>query len=271
MTVTPTTIAATTADQWWQVPAGVMSILVDAAGQGLYNATYGTGGKGGRVQCVVSVTPGNYLLIRGSGSGAGGSGSAIGGSPGGRLTLLADVGTTMASSGTDLIIVGAAGGFGVATSAADWLGGGDGGGTTGDDGPDHTGAFGNVLQGGNGGSPSAGGAGGLYVDPNPAFLVLKGADGASGTGGAGGSGTSWGGGGGGGGYYGGGGGCAGPSYDFAAGPGGGGSSWTHASRASSVTHTKGFNNGTGYVTIADPPLLTPWGFNLSFGLRGPGL
>src|SRR5690606_29001240 len=74
--------------QTWVVPPGVTSIDVDVVGAsgGNSSGSYGTnaGGKGGRVQATLSVTPGQtlYIYVGGQGSGIS-SGSVSGGYNGG--------------------------------------------------------------------------------------------------------------------------------------------------------------------------------------------
>src|SRR3990172_96405 len=55
--------------QTFVVPKGVTSITVDMAGGSGGNVTTAIGGKGGRVQCTVPVTPGETLQIYVGGKG----------------------------------------------------------------------------------------------------------------------------------------------------------------------------------------------------------
>jgi len=217
------------------VPEGVTYLVFDVMGaQGCSNGS-GTGGKGGRVQGVYPVIPGQELFIyvgeqpstdiggwNGGGSanrdnyynvptgGGGASDIRIGG-----------------NSLSDRIIVAGAGGG--AARGTTWTYGGSGGG----------------LIGGNGSGYGKGGtqtAGGISYD---AWGWAT-----SGTLGNGGNGASLGyGGGGGGGYYGGAGGgkIAFSGYDGSG--GGGGSSYANSS-AKTVVHTQGYKSGHGQIIIS---------------------
>ncbi len=196
--------------QTYVVPAGVTLLGVDARG-----ARGNTdGGLGGRVQTVISVTPGEtlYAYVGGNTGYNGGTGGT--GYSGGA--------TDVRRGGFNLSnrVVVAGGGGGVGNGAS----GGDGGGLTGAPG----GTSGSGTAGG-GGSPTAGGTSGT---------------GGPGSLGQGGSGSH--GGGGGGGYYGGGGG-SGPNSSNEGG-GGGGSSYVVAGSRNTV-HTQGYNNGHGVLVL----------------------
>ncbi len=232
------TFTYTGSAQQWTVPAGVISIDIDA-----YGAEGGKGqrgsavnqypGKGGRVQATISVTPGDTLNIyigekgkdannSASGGGVGGwngggNGSTYstgGGGGGGGASDIREVGTDL----TDRIIVaGAGGGSGCNYSTGD--AGGKGGG----------------LVGGNGYSTNPAsyhGYGGTQTAPG----TLRGALGIGGSGDPG----SRTGGGGGGGYYGGGG-----STWMGA---GGGSSFTKIG-ATNVVHTQDIRASNGEIKI----------------------
>jgi hypothetical protein len=257
---TTTTFGYTGAVQTYTVPAGVTKIYVDAiGGRGGMNYYYSRPGYGGRVQCALTVTPGQVLNIyvggRGAGTGytspvcciyyaggynGGGQGYYYGGGGGGA--------TDIRIGGTALtdrkVVAGGGGGAGYNYSTFNYDRGGDGGGVTGEKG---FGAGNNTgTQGGGGGTSSAGGGAATYSCVNAA--------GALGIGGN--VSTTCYSGGGGGGYYGGGAG----SY----GGGGGGSSYTDAVLASNVTHTQGANEtGDGQVTIAT---MTPG--SVVFGYNG---
>jgi hypothetical protein len=69
---TTTTFGYTGAVQTYTVPAGVTKIYVDAiGGRGGMNYYYSRPGYGGRVQCALTVTPGQVLNIYVGGRGAG--------------------------------------------------------------------------------------------------------------------------------------------------------------------------------------------------------
>jgi hypothetical protein len=233
----------TGAVQTYTVPVGVSTISVDVAGAkgGQKDATY-IGGKGGRVQALVPVTPGEVLQVFVGGAGATASTVASGGyNGGGGITHHAGSSVTGTGGGSsdirrspygiaDRIIVAGGGGGGGYQNM-----GGHGGGLTAVDGGFYP-SF--PSSGGKAGTPSAGGAAGAsstYCNGfNSAGALFQGGTG---------DGDGAGGGGGGGGYYGGGGGC------FAA--GGGGSSYTTPS-ATNVSHTQGYQNGDGIVKISIP-------------------
>ena len=235
--------------QTWNVPPGVTSINIDAAGgQGGAAFNGGAGGLGGRVQATYTVTPGQTLNIYVGGAGqsgaaatpipggfnGGGQGtgfSGTGGGSGGGATDIRIGGTAL----TNRIII--AGGGGGAGQDGGPTNGGAGGGLTGG-----TAAEGNNLSNveATGGTQIAGGNGGSLI------FYGVGSPGALGQGGNGGPNY---GGGGGGGYYGGGGG------EWAG--GGGGSSYTDPVLATNVTHTQGFQSGNGYLIITYSPCFLP--------------
>lgn len=222
--------------QTFVVPAGVTLLHVDARGTegGSGDAP---GGKGGRVETTITVTPGETLDITVGGAGGGnfgstaGAGGFNGGGPGGTgcrpegcqrgggggggASDIRQGGTTLAHR----VVVAGGGGGGAGFP------GGDGGGLTGADG----GAPRDDLNG-DGGTQTAGGTGCA-------------SNGTLGQGGAGGN-DLYGGGGGGGGYYGGGGGCG--RQDPATGAGGGGSSY---SAGTDTIHTPGFQAGNGLIIL----------------------
>lgn len=240
--------------QTWIVPTGVNSISVDMQGAQGGSVGSGVGGKGGRLKCILPVTPGQtlYLYIGGQPpsntavygfAGAGGTGKANGQAGGG----LAAVGeSSTLSQATALAIVGGGGGssyFYGGGSSYYYYDGGDAGGDTGS-----RGAYGNFsgqVEGGAGGTLSAGGANGTGYDmqstaPSSGTALYGGNGGIV-------SGSDWNGGGGGGaGYYGGGGGAGGGS---SIGAGGGGSSWAK-STATEVVKTAGFKTGDGLIIIS---------------------
>lgn len=242
----------TGAAQTYTVPEGVTALQVDAYGaQG--SAINGVGGKGGRVQAVLPVTPGEVLQVNvggaGSAVGSGAVGPSVGGWNGGGD--VEQIGGARYGSGgggatdirrganalADRILV--AGGGGGAPSSDNAANGGDGGGLIGGTGGSSTGI---ASARGTGGTQSAGGTAGTSGGSGRA-----GQAGSLGQGGFAG-GTSWGqAGGGGGGYYGGGGG-SGYNTQANGGGGGGGSSYTDPT-ATGVVHTKAVRTGNGLVTL----------------------
>ncbi|MCB9234097.1 MAG: T9SS type A sorting domain-containing protein [Bacteroidia bacterium] len=248
---TSTTFSYTGAMQTYTIPAGVYSVLIDMSGasggysiNGTQQGTLQIPGDGGRVEATLAVTPGQVLNIyvggRGTDASTGlsGAGGYNGGGTGGQQGTYNGGGGGGASDirigGTalgDRVLVAGGGGGSALNYFAGGDNGGDGGNLTGQDGASNNNV--GASYAGKAGSPSAGGAGGVYTGYNP------GSAGSLGTGGDGGSGTS--GGGGGAGLYGGGGGSwAG---------GGGGSSYSHPTLATNVTHTQGYKNGNGEVTV----------------------
>ena len=234
-TPTSTSFAYIGSPQTYTVPAGVFSLVVDAAGgsgQGVIFSS-GGGGLGGRVQATLAVVPGQVLTIYVgqtgtaaggyNGGGAGVSNSIFGITDGGGGGA-SDVRTGAAGLADRVLVAGGGGGAGIAN-------GGAAGGVSGTAGSSYG------SGGGQGGTASSGGAGGSYG-------AATGGAGTAGSGGAGNGGV-----GGGGGYYGGGGG--------AYGGGGGGSSYAGPG-TSAVVHTPGYQTGNGYVTLHTPvPATTP--------------
>ncbi len=228
-----TPFSYTGAMQTYVVPAGCSGVTIDLAGGqgGTYSS--GIGGKGGRVQCNLAVTPGETLYVyvgqaapnslcgagglsSGGGENGGAGGCSTGGTGGGGGTDVRTISGNLASR----VVVGGGGGGGSWDCA--YSSGGGGGYPAGGNAP------GGCSAGGSGGSQTAGGAGTCYCG--------CGATGALGTGG----GATYMGGGGGGGYYGGGG--------SSGGAGGGGSSYA-GTGTSSVAYTNSFQPGNGYVNI----------------------
>jgi hypothetical protein len=225
-------------EQTWVVPSGVTSIDVDVRGaEGGAGDITTPGGKGGRVETTLTVTPGETLYVYVGGQGGdlvppntAGFGGFNGGGPGG-IDDVDGNGPARGGGGASEIRRGgntpenrvAVGGGGGGAECCQDGNGGDGGGTTGAAG----GTSGGSSPGG-GGTQTTGGSGGN-----------NGAPGIFWQGGTGGNGNRAGGGGGGGWYGGGGGGGAGLGSG-----GGGGSSYPPA-----ATHTAGFQSGNGYVSI----------------------
>lgn len=227
--------------QTYTVPPNVVLLGIDAIGAAggmpYTNGTSVTKSLGGRVQCQLTVTPGQILYIfvggQGGDDGVGFSGGSIvnGGWNGGQNSHSyagASAGATdirfandyPSYTASDRVIVAGGGGAG-----GDWYAeGGNGGGLTGQQG------FTTSSSGGTGGS------GGTQTGPGP----TGGAMGSLGTGGYSGS------------YYGaGGGGYWGGNTGIGEGGGGGGSSYTNPTYCAAVVHTQGYvgANGNGKVTI----------------------
>ena len=151
------TFSFTGAVQTWVVPAGVTSVTVDARGASGLTTIAGTGGRGGRVQATLAVTPGQTLNLYVGGAG---TGCNTGGWNGGGVTSCVYAGSTYQGAGggaTDIRVAGTAlanrvlvagGGGSGAYNYASGMSGGDSGGLVG------TGGL-----GGGGGSPPGGGGG----------------------------------------------------------------------------------------------------------------
>ena len=257
--------------QTFTVPAGVTSISVDAYGGSGYYATIATGrgnkqirgGKRGRVEADLTVTPGDvlYIYVGGEGStssswngigggGYNGGGRAMGGYGGGGATHIATVpgllsalkdsavedidgdGNYTEKSGNPVLIVAGAGGAGPDFRYTTV--GGAGGGKTGANGGQGT-SGGKAIQL-TGGTQVKGGYG-HSATRNGKFG--KGGDAYSS------GGSAYKANGGGAGWFGGGGGW----YETMAGAGG--SSYTHPVLCSEVIHTQGdgYNNGQLIITI----------------------
>ncbi|MBL7690529.1 MAG: PKD domain-containing protein, partial [Flavipsychrobacter sp.] len=250
-----TTFNYTGSMQTYTVPAGCTSILVDVAGAqgGNYSSPVKSGGKGGRAQGTVAVTPGqviyvyvgqqppagscgSYAVVAGSNSGGGAQGGAgtvaggCGGSGGGGSSDIRTIsGTTTAALASRLLVGAGGGGAGYNCSANE--NGGDGGGLTGGLG-NSCGTYSSSSCGGPGTQTAGGAAGSLS---------------SAGTFGAGGNAyASYYGGGGGGGWYGAGGAYAGSAC--------GGSSYIGGAGVTGASMTAGFRTGNGYVVITN---LTP--------------
>ena len=226
------------------VPANVTQLKVDmtgAEGFGL-NQTNARGGLGGRVECILNVTPNTKLFIK----------------VGHKHTVYND-GTYDASdirmTSDDLnsrLIVAGAGGAGV---AATFLGsryyvGGAGGGLTAGSGGGSGRASGGI--GGGGGTQTNGGSRAYFSNYLKSRYATAGSFGLGGAplserGGTGYGGAGW---------YGGGGGVDGyyykgsSEYGNSAGAAGGGSSYTHPTLCLNVVHTQSFQAGNGYVIIS---------------------
>jgi hypothetical protein len=257
--------------QSFTVPANVMLLTIvarGAAGGGNTNPRCAHTARGGRVHAVISVTPGERLIVYvgGQGStsgggyngGAGGAGSGVTISNGGGGA--SDV--RVSPGGLHDRIVVAGGGGGTAGYAETLKGdashhdgcGGNGGGLVGGAGYGDYYSYFRGGGGGGGGTQQHGGAGGAGGPGNKSYPSGQpGSDGVLGAGGVGGAGgvssdAGAAGGGGGGGYYGGGGGGGGGILDYyyagAGGGGGGGSSYVE-SHAKSARFWRGWYRATG--------------------------
>ena len=241
----------TGAIQTWTVPTGVTQIFVDVIGAQGGSASPYLGGKGGKVSCVLTVTPGNILQITVGGQSTNNIAVYGFGGDGGRSTIystiaragggLSAISTAAPVTQANALVI-AAGGGGTATNGY----AGNGGAGGGLNGISATSNYGGVNTRGGGASQIAGGVAGSILDGNStnptAGIAING--GAGGI--VGGYSAGWNGGGGGGaGYFGGGGGAGGGN---AQGSGGGGSSWTHSS-CQKVSNVSNFNTGHGRVVI----------------------
>lgn len=254
------TFLPTGAPETWLVPAGVTEVTLDMAG-GAGGSMSGPRAGGGRVQCLLEVTPGDTLYIyvaeeaappsdpgspvaaffRG-GLNFNATGYSIGG---GGLSAVVD--GDVIATGTILAVAGGGGGR---SGPPSYSAGGAGGGLVG-----QAGASAGSVTGGGGGTQVAGGAAGTggggtgYVAPTAGEVggrhqggnrgFRSGSTPQAGSGGAG--------------WYGGGGGDLETGGSDPRGGGGGGSSYTHPSLASAVTHTQGYQIGDGYVTLTWTP------------------
>lgn len=237
----------------WKVPRGVKQIRIDCVAAQGFTFDTATGGLGGRVQCILSVTPKQILYINV-----------------GKQHQTFNDGTydasdirTAADDLTTRLVVAGAGGGGAATRflASRTFVGGAGGGLIGETGGNIAGSTNNnaaVGIAGLGGTQEAGGSKAYF---SMYLKSLYAHDGEFGLGGAcnseggniAGRGAS---GYGGAGYYGGGGGVDGyyykrsSEYGASCAAAGGGSSYTHPSKCSEVVHSQGYQAGNGYITIS---------------------
>ena len=210
----------------YTVPAGVDQLAVDAlggAGGNAFDGNGSVGGRGGRVQAILPVNPGDVLtvIVAGDGNSYGDSEGGYGEGYGGYGNRGGGGGGASAVEhryGARLVV--AAGGGGAGAGAYDLIPsfggcGGNGGGPGIGDGGDGCSGVG-LAGGGKGGTATAGGGGGCSGSSAAAY----GPNGGDGGGG---------GGGGGGGYWGGGGGGYGTSIlDCSDGGGGGGGGSSYA-------------------------------------------
>ena len=221
--------------QSWVVPGGVKSLTVDCvASKGRDGDA--SGGNGGRVQCTLAVTPGQTLYF------------TVGAIPTKNSYTATYNASDIRIGGTEYsnrVVVAGGGGNASGLRGASTSTGGAGGGLTG-----ANGGKGTHVSLPTGGTQTAGGAGGYWTASGSVWRS-DGEDGELGLGGFGGNARGHvNGGAGGAGYYGGGGGGAMHwSNGDGAGGGGGGSSYTDPDLCSNVTHTQGYRNGAGYITI----------------------
>lgn len=198
----------TGAVQTWTVPAGVSKLIVDCVGAS-GNTEYC--GKGGRVQCVLTVSVNQVLniYIGGNNGWNGGSGPDQSRYRSGGASDIRIGGTTL----NDRKIVAGGGGCGWRPGGINIVGGA-GGGLTGGDGN---------YYGGKGGTQTSGGRGDTVWGYSENGSFGAGAYG------------------GGGGWYGG-----GSAGDYGLqGGGGGGSSYTDPNLCTNVVHTQGYSEATG--------------------------
>jgi uncharacterized protein YjdB len=249
-----TTTFSTAGGPYSYVATGSYVIATVIAGKGGDNNQYPSGGSwpahggyGGQVVCTLATTPGvtYYVYVGGQGgkgsASAGSTGGINGGGTGGYYCCSygggggggeSDIRLTSGVLSSRLVVAGGGGGAGL--DCTGYCNGGNGGGTTAQNGEGCDNGY-SYPDGGNGqgGSTSAGLGG-----------ATGGGNGALGIGGNGVTSTPAGGGGAG--YYGGG----GSGYWFG---GGGGSSYTDPVLATAVTHTPGANStGDGSVVIFSP-------------------
>lgn len=229
----------------WTVPPGVKQIKVDCvAGQGFSNAA-DAGGKGGRVQCILNVTPGTTLKIK-----VGLQNTVFNVSNNASAIYTGDIWTS------DYLIIAGGGGGACYTNylAIRHFAGGVGGGLTGGTGGNFGGqnARADIGIAGLGGSQTAGGARGYFAMYLKSLYAKAGSKFAGGApaaerslSGAGGQG-----------FFGGGGAVEGYYYKGSSEHGascaaaGGGSSYTHSNLCTNVVHTQGYQSGNGYVTLS---------------------
>jgi len=248
----------TGASQTFTVPAGITTVLIDmqgaAGGTSGYPGTPSPGGRGGRVQCFLTVTPGVSYPVYVGGKGANGANGCVsaaggfnGGVSNGTKNYAAgsggatDIRTPAGALANRLVVAGGGGGGGYNCSNNE--NGGDGGGLVGQ-------AGWNCGTPGSGGYVGGGGGQSLIANGNSYYGTVT-YEGTLGVGGPAYTSSCTYGSAGGGGYYGGGGG----GYY---GAGGGGSSYTDPTLCSNVVHTQGYNTitsattGNGQVLIYGP-------------------
>lgn len=266
---TPTVITYGPGEHSQVVPAGVTAMTATATGASGVSSASATGGDGAVANATITVVPGSTLWIevaRQGGAGGVGNGGGVNGTAGGGSTDIwtcqpGSEGCAAAGSATDPRLIVAGGGGGVASGTTN-PGGDAGTGVL----PCSVGKPTTTGAPGQGGTCSAGGAGGAQFD----LIVFSGHDGSAGQGGAGGSysteGPIDGGGGGGGGYFGGGGGASSGFGDGqSATSGGGGSSFIKGAAPTALTPGSAVlaawhaATGTRAALTAVAPTITPAG------------
>lgn len=236
-----------TSNGTWIVPRGIKQIRVDCvAAQGYTNPTYAAscrGGFGGRVQCILNVTPNQTLYIY----------------VGHQHTIwndgtydASDVRTVLNDLTSRQIVAGAGGACGFNPNYQPrYYNGGPGGGLIG-----ATGGSPNNVQigiGATGGTQTEAGSGAYF---SMYLKSLYASAGQFALGGAPSTENNAYGGYGGAGWYGGGGAVSGHYWDGSSANGsseaaaGGGSSYTHPTLCRDVVHTQGYRQGNGYITIS---------------------
>lgn len=227
----------------WTVPAGIKRIRVDCVAAQGWSGTDCIGGYGGRVQCVLNVTPKQTLYIKVGKQHTEWNDGTYDAS---------DIRTADADLNSRLIVAGAGGacGFNPSYQPRYYNGGAGGGliGATGDS-PNNV----KIGIGATGGTQTAGGSGAYF---KMYLKSLYASDGQFALGGAPNTENHAFGGYGGAGWYGGGGAVSGRYWAGSSengsseGAAGGGSSYTHPTLCSEVVHTQGYRTGNGYITIS---------------------
>lgn len=241
------TFNASSSFQIFNVPQGTKKLIVDCvASKGADNS--GTGGSGGRVECVLPVTGGQALYFY-----VGTTNSDFNVPEYNASDIRTDnTGVTNSASLSSRLVVAGGGGSGGSSHVGT---GGAGGGLEGGEGT------GGSSGRGKGGTQTEGGAAGAGASSTSSISLIN-APGEFGLGGiglyrtrqgeitdkySGAGGAGWYGGGGGGRY------TSGSSTSYLG--GGGGSSYTDPT-CFNITHTQGYNAGTGYITIVYPLVST---------------
>ena len=227
----------------WVVPRGIKRIAVDCVAAQGWSSSNCIGGPGGRVQCILNVTPKQVLYIYvGHQHSVWNDGTYD----------ASDIRTVQNDLNSRLVVAGAGGACGFNPNYQPrYYNGGAGGGLTG-----ATGGSPNNVQigiGATGGTQTAGGAGAYF---SMYLKSLYASAGQFGYGGAPSTENNAYGGYGGAGWYGGGGAVSGHYWAGSSANGsseaaaGGGSSYTHPTLCSDVIHTQGYRAGNGYITIS---------------------
>lgn len=227
----------------WIVPRGIKQIAVDCVAAQGWSSSNCIGGFGGRVQCILNVTPNQTLYIYVGHQHTVWSDGSYDAS---------DVRTVLNDLTSRLIVAGAGGACGFNPNYQPrYYNGGAGGGLIG-----ATGGSPNNVQigiGATGGTQTAGGSGAYF---SMYLKSLYASAGQFALGGAPSTENNAYGGYGGAGWYGGGGAVSGHYWAGSSANGsseaaaGGGSSYTHPTLCSNVVHTQGYRTGNGYITIS---------------------